>query len=41
MQHRIKINQQKCEFCSKEVAYIVFQLTEDSILPGFDKLQAV
>ena len=41
VEHRIKINLEKCEFGSKRVAYLGFQLTEDGIVPGEDKLKAV
>ena len=41
VQHRIKINLEKCEFGSKNVAYLGFHLTEKGILPGEDKLKAV
>jgi hypothetical protein len=41
VQHHIKINLQKCFFGSKEVSYLGFQLTEQGILPGMDKLKAV
>jgi hypothetical protein len=41
VQHNIKINLQKCFFGSKEVSYLGFQLTEQGILPGTDKLKAV
>jgi len=41
VQHRIKINLQKCFFGSKEVSYLGFRLTEQGILPGTDKLKAV
>jgi len=40
-QHDIKINIPKCEFESKEVAYLGFRLTEARILPCADKLQEV
>jgi len=39
-QHWININLPKCEFSSKEVAYMGFCLTKSGILPG-TKLQEV
>jgi hypothetical protein len=41
VQHKIKINLQKCVFGSKEVPYLGFRLTEDGIKPGKDNLKAV
>jgi hypothetical protein len=41
IQHKIKINLQKCIFGSKEVSYLGFCLTEEGIKPGTDKLKAV
>ncbi len=41
VQHHIKINLQKCFFGSKEVSYLGFWLTKQSILPGTDKLKSV
>ncbi len=41
VQHKIKINLQKCVFGSKEVTYLGFRLTEEGIKPGTDKLKAV
>jgi Reverse transcriptase (RNA-dependent DNA polymerase) len=41
VQHKIKINLQKCVFGSKEVSYLGFRLTEEGIKPGTDKLKAV
>jgi hypothetical protein len=41
VQHNIKINLQKCVFGNKEVSYLGFQLTEEGIKPGTDKLKAV
>jgi hypothetical protein len=41
VQHKIKINLQKCIFGSKEVSYLGFCLTEEGIKPGTDKLKAV
>jgi hypothetical protein len=41
VEDNIKINLQKCFFGSKEVCYLGFRLTEQGILPGTDKLQAV
>ena len=39
--HNVKINLQKCEFGSKNVAYLGFRLTEEGVKPGTDKLRAV
>jgi hypothetical protein len=41
IQHKIKINLQKCIFGSKEVSYLGFRLTEEGIKPGTDKLKAL
>jgi hypothetical protein len=41
VQHKIKINLQKCIFGIKEVSYLGFRLTEEGIKPGTDKLKAV
>jgi len=41
VQHRIKINLQKCFFVSKEVSYFGFRLTEQGILPVTDKIKAI
>jgi hypothetical protein len=41
VQHKIKLNLQKCIFGSKEVSYLGFRLTEEGIKPGTDKLKAV
>jgi hypothetical protein len=41
VQHKIKINLQKCIFGSKEVSYLGFRLAEEGIKPGTDKLKAV
>ena len=41
VQHKIKINLEKCNFGSTRVAYLGFHLTEQGILPGEDKLKAV
>jgi Reverse transcriptase (RNA-dependent DNA polymerase) len=41
VQHKIKINLQKCIFGSKEVSYLGFHLTEEGIKPSTDKLKAV
>jgi hypothetical protein len=41
VQHKIKINLQKCIFGSKEVSYLGFRLTEEGIKPGTDKLNSV
>jgi len=41
VQHKIKINLQKCIFGSKEVSYLGFHLTEEGIKPGTVKLKAV
>ena len=41
IQHGIKINLDKCVFGSKNVSYLGFQLTEEGIKPGIDKLKAV
>jgi hypothetical protein len=41
VQHRIKINLQKCFFGSKEVSYLGFRLMEQGILPVTDKLKSV
>ena len=35
------MNLEKCIFGSKKVSYFGFQLTEDGIKPGIDKLKAV
>ena len=40
-EHNVKINLQKCEFGSKNVAYLGFRLTEQGVKPGKDKLKAV
>ena len=40
-EHNVKINLQKCEFGSKNVAYLGFRLTEKGVKPGVDKLKAV
>jgi transposase InsO family protein len=37
----IKMNLEKCVFGSKKVSYLGFQLTEEGIKPGTDKLKAV
>ena len=37
----IKVNLEKCLFGSKKVSYLGFQITEDGIKPGIDKLKAV
>ena len=39
--HRVKINLPKCDFGSKDVAYLGFRLTEEGVKPGSDKLKAV
>ena len=36
--HRVKI---KCDFESKDIAYLRFWLTEEGVKPGSDKLKAV
>ena len=41
VQNGIKMNLGKCVFGSKKVSYLGFQLTEDGIKPGIDKLKAV
>jgi hypothetical protein len=41
IQHGIKINLPNCDFGSKEVSYLGFQLTEAGILPEADKLKAI
>jgi hypothetical protein len=41
VQHRIKINIQKCFFVREEVSYFGFRLTEQGILPVTDKLKAI
>ena len=41
VQHNVKLNLQKCEFGSKNVAYLGFRLTEEGVKPGADKLKAV
>ena len=41
VQHNVKINLAKCEFGSKNVAYLGFRLTEEGVKPGADKLKAV
>ncbi len=41
VQHKIKLNLQKCIFGSKEMSYLGFRLTEEGIKPGTDKLKAV
>ena len=41
VQHNIKLNLAKCEFGSKNVAYLGFRLNEDGVRPGADKLKAV
>jgi hypothetical protein len=41
VQHKIKINLQKCIFGSMEVSCLGFCLTEEGIKPGTDKLKAV
>ena len=40
-QNGIKMNLEKCIFGSPRVSYLGFQLTEDGIKPGKDKLKAV
>ena len=35
------MNLEKCVFGSKNVSYLGFQLTEDGIKPGIDKLKAM
>jgi len=39
--HGIKMNLEKCILGSKRVAYLGFQLTEEGVKPGSDKLKAV
>jgi len=39
--HRVKVNLPKCDFGSKDVAYLGFRLTEEGVKPGSDKLKAV
>ena len=41
VKHNVKLNLQKCEFGSKNVAYLGFRLTEEGVKPGADKLKAV
>ena len=41
VQNGIKMNLEKCVFGSKRVSYLGFQLTEEGIKPGIDKLKAV
>jgi len=41
VQHNVKLNLQKCEFGSRNVAYLGFRLTEEGVKPGVDKLKAV
>jgi len=41
VQHNIKLNIAKCEFGSRNVAYLGFRLNEDGVRPGVDKLKAV
>ena len=39
--HGLKVNLEKCYFGCKKVAYLGFQLTEEGIKPGSDKLKTV
>ena len=41
VQNGIKMNVEKCVFGSKKVSYLGFQLTEEGIKPGIDKMIAV
>jgi hypothetical protein len=41
IQHKIKINLQKCVFGSKKLSYLGFRCTEEGTKPGTDKLKAV
>ena len=39
--HGLKVNLEKCFFGSKKVSYLGFQLTEEGVKPGTDKLKVV
>jgi len=37
----LKLNAEKCQFGAREVSYLGYRLTDEGILPGFDKTKAV
>ena len=39
--NNLKLNVKKCSFGQKEVPYLGFMLTENGLLPGKDKTQAI